>query len=1234
MCYEIKDIPELPDVLKEAANNRKLAVFVGAGISRFIGCSGWRELADNLLKRCCKEGLINYFEQHMLAKDSDIKKIITICNALLSKKKCIFMDEIKRSLNDDVVNQYISKTLDSNKLGEYERDRQVYKDIFSLGAVFVTTNVDRHIDTMFEKSNIFYKQEDFRPILSDKNFMNQNRLYKIHGSIVDEDSLVLDVIQYKERYADDGVIQFLQSLFQNYHVLFLGYGLGEFELLNHIVKTDSDNEKHFYLNGYFTSEKRLCGIEQEYFSKLGITLIPYSKDNIGYVQQKAILEKWANDIKLETYTIDNIFTDIDDALEKQEASKIDSVIQRMQNDVEYKTYFFKKAPSYKNLDLWLKPLFDKGFFDAANNSKPIEDANYKGSFIYPYWDMLDFLDALSLQNISNPKDEVTDMLLYIIDSIIDKDNVSRVSNNRTDEMIIKILFNLPHTKITLAHMDFIHRVLKDCISLRRELGRIVLSVLTKHNMKKHLLVFLKTLFDYRISSDASSKKKAFKIGGNDLDLILEGYSSSIAKIVGVDGVDVIASIMEQMIREDMWAFNVSRVVAVEINSEHMMCDKFEYRFVLFLRDLLENLCTDKLIKSIKKLLKKKDSIFQRVAIYSIDKKYDELKDIFWSWLDSYKDFDNKEELATLLKHELYKLLENNKNKFSKEEKAKVIEWVERLDYTSIYLSGEEPAKINAYYKKEWLLSLKSVSGEAEKLYRKYDSISPEKIEHPGYDAMFYSYDQSEDSDLISDYIFDKSVEEIVFAIRDFDPSQIEQSDTMFFKHTTKERNAAKLSKYIAKNPNKYALSIDSFVDIDWMYKYYLLCGLKNAWSKGKEFDWGKVFDFLLQTLDDNFFKLQDRDALRFRKLVADLIKTGMKDDANAFNKKYLLEAKEVLFRLLKHPVDVDKELSVSAGFMENMLNSINGMVLCALISYALRYGKLHSDQEVKWEDDIEEFFTKELKKDTEYTRLVICVLSIHLEDLIFLDRKWLHDNFNKIFPKGKKELWEIAMSGYFPYARVNRVIYERLIKDGHIQKALKHNFSNDVKRAIVKHICVASANSKYSKMPFDVIESKDAKYITNLIVYMAGVYKNMPANETRNYILKLWGKLYETFKDDKTSDASDISKELLKWFVFIDTVDDEILPYMKLVVRNAKLDYDGYIIVEELERMAKKSPKFVGELYIEMLTNGIYLVYDAKHIISTVSFLFERKEQDIALKICNLYKQKGYYFLDEVSKKR
>lgn len=307
---EIQPLPKVLEEIKQANNDKKLAVFIGAGISRFLDCSSWNSLAQNLINRCEKEGLINHLEKDTLSKNNDMKKLITICNSLL-KNDDRFMEEMKKSLNDEVVQKYIDKDLSPKEKEEYDGKLKIYRDLFSLKGLFLTTNADRHIDRLFEESNIIYKKEDF---VADN--VDNNKLYKIHGSIVDENSLVFTVDQYIDTYINPNFNKFLEEIFAKYTIVFIGYGLGEFELLDYLFKsTNGTSKKHFFIKDYFDHEEKICEFEQHYFDKLGIKLIPYSKDKKGFGQLKELIENWAEDIKKETNTLQQVFDDIDDALE-------------------------------------------------------------------------------------------------------------------------------------------------------------------------------------------------------------------------------------------------------------------------------------------------------------------------------------------------------------------------------------------------------------------------------------------------------------------------------------------------------------------------------------------------------------------------------------------------------------------------------------------------------------------------------------------------------------------------------------------------------------------------------------------------------------------------------------------------------------------------------------------------------------------------------------------------------
>ena len=90
---EIKELPLLEDypVLKDALENRELVIFIGAGVSRLLGCKSWDDLATDLLKKCLELKLIDYYEFEEIKKypsdevyciggDSIYKQLLPYCD--------------------------------------------------------------------------------------------------------------------------------------------------------------------------------------------------------------------------------------------------------------------------------------------------------------------------------------------------------------------------------------------------------------------------------------------------------------------------------------------------------------------------------------------------------------------------------------------------------------------------------------------------------------------------------------------------------------------------------------------------------------------------------------------------------------------------------------------------------------------------------------------------------------------------------------------------------------------------------------------------------------------------------------------------------------------------------------------------------------------------------------------------------------------------------------------------
>lgn len=892
----------------------------------------------------------------------------------------------------------------------------------------------------------------------------------------------------------------------------------------------------------------------------------------------------------------------------------------MKYNKEYESYFFRNAPQYQNLYLWLEPLKNEGYFT------PKEDLNL----------VLDYLEAVSLQNKDEPKSEVTETLLDIVNQIINyrKDDGTRIDNYFTDWFMGKIIFNLPKEKITLDHIRFIGVSLKESKFdgvLSSEIETIVVPVLLENEMKSHLLELLKIIFDYKIVDNGTSyKEREPLVEAYCLESLLKKHSQGIIKLIGIEGLKLVIEIIKKVIAEDQSSFNNVWIATIEDHPQNSFPDRYDNQVVSFTRDLLEGLDARKIKSYIKSFFKQKHPLFKRLALHIINQKYDGLKDVFWQWFNAGIILD------FTFKHEFYKLLEDRSNQFTNEEFSAVINWIESFEYPKydIEETPEQLEKYTAYRKKEWLSCLKKHNAKAQELYEKYDAINPSELEHAGFDIWSSRVKWVGNRSPIEniDNFCTKSVEDIVHDIKTFDPSTVKKE--MFTSDGDLAKGLANdLASCVKKSPNKYSDKIALFHELDFIYKYHLVYGFVNGWRDKQKFDWGKLFDFILKELSDDFFQSEEQYAKWLRGEIANLIEYGTKDDKNAFGKEYLPKAKEILFKLLHNKEDEKDEQNNDLG--THVLNSINGKALHALVNYALRYGRLNSAKHVKWEDDLKAFFTHELTQNTVYSKSIFTILGTYLPYLRFLDKQWVDENFNRIFPIKNDKLWEISITGYFRHSStVYTDIYEQFKKHEHITKALEYEFkSNDVKRKVIQQICIMFTSGKDSKTIFDVIDSKNRDTILEIIRFIWQLFRDRIDENALNQINILWNKIYEVFKNDDSSDAQAIFSTLSKWFIYLDVIDDAIMPQLKLTAKYTEKNHNSYTIIEQLARLVEKNPKFVGELYLEMLSNDIFPHYKQENIQKIVETLYKLGEFENASKICNMYRIKNVYFLNEISKK-
>lgn len=301
---EISLIPEIPQGLREShLINGKIIPFIGAGISRLVGCPTWSEFADICLQFFVDNKQLNYGEIEQLKYLSPRIKLSLAMQLNKQSQDKIDFEKILRP-----------KEQNSESLGW-----EAYNAIQAIANTFVTTNYDpclrrkqsmgvmragdpvNKIAEPFER-RIIYKKEDFRA----DQLSSADTVIHLHGSAHDYNSMIITANDYAEHYARDRigdenpVPTFLTHLFSQKTALFLGYGLEELEILQYICNSQTRSQvrksKHYLLQGFLSYELPLANHMYSYYQDLGIELIPYARDEHDWWQVAHVLKEFAKQI--------------------------------------------------------------------------------------------------------------------------------------------------------------------------------------------------------------------------------------------------------------------------------------------------------------------------------------------------------------------------------------------------------------------------------------------------------------------------------------------------------------------------------------------------------------------------------------------------------------------------------------------------------------------------------------------------------------------------------------------------------------------------------------------------------------------------------------------------------------------------------------------------------------------------------------------------------------------------
>ena len=894
-----------------------------------------------------------------------------------------------------------------------------------------------------------------------------------------------------------------------------------------------------------------------------------------------------------------------------------------------KGYFFKKISEIRDSSQWLKPIYKDGYFKPEKNPHPYKLSNREGYKI-PDWPELKFLEKVAVDNVKAEDKKIEKEILKIINEIIsykNKDN-KRIDNYFTNLAILKILYTLPIYYIKNLHLKFIKEALSAKHGNRlfaRELCGEFIPKFIKDQAKNLLLRLLEIILTYRKEIRGLTDEYKPIIEEHILKDFLNKNKKDLANLCGKEASLIGNNKIGEILKKDKYEFDIHSIWTINDEKQPRSTDSYTYQIVRFVRDIYEQSNPETIKEDISILLKKKHSIFKRIAIYVINQHYKKLNSLFWQVWQDNNPLDNYQ-----LKPEIYELFKINCTFFNKEQIMIIINWINTKDYK------EKVKEAKALRKREWLETILETNDPIVlKEYERNKKINPKPIMYPGKVIWMDVHGIRDMSPISAEELLKMTNEQISQYLINF-------KEENFFNKSTQEGLEDTLRKSITENPSKYTEDLQPFFKLPFSYHRVILQGLNKAWRENKSFHWENVFDYILAIIDlenDNYRDFWEAEYNKGRynyrnsiiTEIAYLIHEGTKNDDHAFDEMLFPIAEKILLLLARN---TKSNLNTTDDLHTRIINSVKYDIFSAMISYSLRYARTHPElaKEDKWKEEIKEDFTNRLGNETSEFYFT---LGQYFLNLYYLKKEWVQKNINKIFQKENMLSWKASIIGYFANTdKVYLEIYNLLKGNNILLDALNYEFSErHINEKVIQHICIGyiedweelkDPNSLISK----ILEDKKEYQITEVVRFVEMFRENL-TEKVKQKIKPLWERIFNIISEnEEKSEFQNIAVELIDWLNLVDRIDEDIFNWLKLSVKYIDQYNPGWVY-RKFYKHIDKNPKKIGKLILEMLKYKVPVPYDIEDITKVVEVLHSKNQKEIANEICNIYGENGYYFLKD-----
>ena len=374
-------------------------------------------------------------------------------------------------------------------------------------------------------------------------------------------------------------------------------------------------------------------------------------------------------------------------------AKEESFIALMTKSDEHARQGFELLIKRPGFEKFFDALAGTGLFDPNHNSPPVP-AGEPGSVRIPYWDALDYLEAVAKVSGEREDLQLAGKVMTVVRAVSQASELDQAlrNNYHTNRKLAVILGLVPTAAVTYADIHLIPGWLLGKFD-RGMVGHALDNGAMRRFLESDsLLDWQKACLTlYHCTSilwidepgfRENRKKPVTVVENHWLKKLINNHAKALGNVVG----DKATGIFAERLREtfDQGRRNLPSWLhrpAVEDHTQNHEWYGPENRFVEGLRGVLLSWIDGDLSSAkpfVKKLLHDEAAILRRIGIYVLDQRWEKLKDLFTSVL-------SPQLFAGEHHHELYSLLQHHFATFNDKDKANTVEAIRQLPKPS----GEE-----------------------------------------------------------------------------------------------------------------------------------------------------------------------------------------------------------------------------------------------------------------------------------------------------------------------------------------------------------------------------------------------------------------------------------------------------------------------------------------------------------------------------------------------------------------